>query len=130
MHLRLVALATALIAVGPLVPAHAEPLPSGASNVVAAPQGGVLGYAPATTVTTVGTTVSLLNADLTAHDVTSRTLKTIVVRKRKVRVPLFQSPSIGAGASGEITGSAQLPAGEYDFYCSFHPAMTGKLVVR
>jgi plastocyanin len=120
----LVALATAAL------PAQARPLPDGVSNVVAPPQGGVVGYATPTVITTTGTSVTLLNADVTGHDVTSRDLKTVVVRKRKIRMPLFRSDSIGVGASGEVHGTADLAPGEYDFYCSAHPGMTGKLIVQ
>jgi plastocyanin len=119
-----------LVTVAATVPAQADPLPTGASNVVAAPQGAVVGYATPTVVTTAGTSVMLLNADVTGHDVTSRDLKTVVIKKRKMRKPLFQSDSLAAGASGEIKGTAALPVGEYDFYCSAHAGMSGKLIVK
>jgi plastocyanin len=42
---------------------------------------------------------------------------------------MFDSSFIGPGQSAALS-LAQVPAGQYDYYCQVHPYMTGKLVVQ
>jgi plastocyanin len=44
--------------------------------------------------------------------------------------PRFDSGLLAAGAMGEVKGVPDLAAGTYDFFCTVHPFMTGKLVVN
>jgi len=44
--------------------------------------------------------------------------------------PLFASKTIGSNESAPVGGVRSLPAGTYDFVCSLHPFMKGRLVVQ
>ena len=112
------------------LPASAQPLPTGLANVVAGPQGSATNYLTAQVVSTAGTTVSLANLDTTTHDVTSRATRVVVVKKKKRNVPLFHSPITPSGGVSAILGTEGLKPGTYDFFCSLHPGMTGKLTVQ
>ena len=112
------------------VPASAQPLPERAVNVVAGPQGSATNYVTTRLVATPGTKVSLVNLDTTTHDVTSRATKTVVVKKKKRVVPLFHAPITASGGVAPVLGTEGLKAGDYDFYCSLHPGMTGTLTVQ
>jgi plastocyanin len=127
-HLLLVAAAAAVAAVA--APSSAQPLPEGASQVLSGPQGSATNYLTTQVVTTAGSVVSLTNLDQTTHDVTSRDTRTVVVKKRKKQVPLFSSPIVAGGQTAEIPGTEGLKPGNYDFYCSLHPGMTGTLTVQ
>lgn len=124
-----------LVAVGAVVaalaaPSAAAPLPEGATQVLAGPQGSATNYLTPQVVTTAGSVVSFTNLDQTTHDVTSRDTRVVVVKKKKKKVPLFSAPITSGGQMTEIPGTAALKPGSYDFYCSLHPGMTGTLVVQ
>lgn len=100
--------------------------PSHAAAIVALPGAGVspAGYPAPAAATAAGTAVTFVNLDpLAAHDVVS------VAKKPNTQLPLFKSALINAGETATVTGTAALRAGDYDFYCSLHPNMTGTLTV-
>jgi plastocyanin len=72
-------------------------------------------YEPADLTVPAGTTVNFTNEDTTGHTATSE------------RSGAFDSGSIGAGESGEIT--LEEP-GTFAYYCAFHPFMKGKITVE
>jgi plastocyanin len=69
-----------------------------------------------------GETVKFDNADVVSHDVTSRQAKADGER-------LFASEILGAGKTGPVKGTADLQPGQYEFFCSLHSSMKGKLTV-
>jgi plastocyanin len=71
-------------------------------------------YMPATLVVAPGTTVTWTNADDDAH--------TVVDKDRK-----FKSAALDTNDTFSQTFSAP---GEYEYFCSLHPYMTGKIVVK
>jgi len=71
-------------------------------------------FAPATTTVAVGTTVTWTNHDDIPHNVVSPDDK-------------FTSPVLDTDQTFSHTFAA---AGTYTYYCSIHPRMTGKVVVR
>lgn len=130
LRLRTVLLALAVGGTALALPASAQPLPDGAVNVVAGPQGSATNYLTTELVATAGTAVSFANLDTTTHDVTSRATRTVIVKKKKKVVPLFATPITPSGGVKEVLGTDGLKAGTYDFYCSLHPGMTGTLTVQ
>ncbi len=82
----------------------------------AAPQVIIDNYAfsPVTLTVKVGTTVTWINHDDDAHTVDSTEGK-------------FKSGTLNTGDKYEFRFTQ---AGEYPFYCRFHPKMTGKIVVQ
>jgi plastocyanin len=64
--------------------------------------------------TAVGTTVTWTNRDDVPHTVTSST-------------KLFKSPPLDTGDAFSYTFK---DAGTFEYYCSMHPRMTGKIVVK
>ena len=64
--------------------------------------------------TAVGTTVTWTNRDDVPHTVTSST-------------KLFKSPALDTGESFSYTFKE---AGTFEYYCSMHPRMTGKIVIK
>ena len=64
--------------------------------------------------TAVGTTVTWTNKDDVPHTVVSAT-------------KLFKSPPLDTGESFSYTFKQ---AGAFEYYCSMHPRMTGKIVVK
>jgi plastocyanin len=64
--------------------------------------------------TAVGTTVTWTNRDDVPHTVTSST-------------KLFKSPALDTGEAFSYTFKE---AGAFEYYCSMHPRMTGKIVVK
>ncbi len=72
-------------------------------------------YQPDRITVSPGQEVVFANGDETAHTATAKDGS-------------FNSEAIDAGASATITAPDQ--AGEYAFYCSFHPFMKGTLVVE
>ena len=69
-----------------------------------------------------GELLAFENRDLVAHDVTARL-------KGSDGAPLFASPTVDGGQSAEVAGARHLTTGQYAFYCSIHPDMTGTLTV-
>lgn len=127
---RLLLAVTAAAVAALAAPSSAQPLPEGASQVVSGPQGSATNFLTAQVLTTAGSVVSFTNLDQTTHDVTSRDTRTVVVKKRKKQVPIFASPITASGQMAAIEGTESLKPGDYDFYCSLHPGMTGTLTVQ
>jgi plastocyanin len=71
-------------------------------------------YSPPTLVVVPGTTVTWTNADDDVH--------TVVEKDRK-----FKSAALDTNDTFSQTFSE---AGEYEYFCSLHPRMTGKIVVK
>lgn len=92
------------------------------------------GYASVVVVADVAGTLTLTNADLTAHDVVSKALgpddNPWCGRYVGHHVcPLFASPLVGVGEQAQVEGIDQLkPGTTYEFFCSIHHWMRGTLV--
>ena len=71
-------------------------------------------FTPLTLVIAPGTTVTWTNADDDVH--------TVVEKDRK-----FKSAALDTGDTFSQTFAA---AGEYEYFCSLHPRMVGKIVVK
>jgi plastocyanin len=71
-------------------------------------------YIPATATVAVGTTITWTNQDSVKHTVTERN-------------KLFDSGLLAKGESFSYTFTEK---GEYDYYCTLHPYMTGKVIVE
>ncbi len=71
-------------------------------------------FTPASLTVPVGTTVTWVNHDEEPHRVVSTEKK-------------FNSPVLGKGDKFTHTFSAP---GTYEYYCSIHPRMTGKVIVQ
>lgn len=87
-----------------------------AAGTDAAPQVIIDNYAfsPAPLTVKVGTTVTWINQDDDAHTVDSTQ-------------GIFKSATLNKGDRFEFRFTE---AGEFPFYCRFHPKMTGKIIVR
>ncbi|HVT63867.1 MAG TPA: multicopper oxidase domain-containing protein [Mycobacteriales bacterium] len=101
------------------LPAAAGPL-SGA--VVVGPGGASTGYYTRISVMTTGSSLTFINLDQLAHTVTS-------VARKPDGSPLFNGNAL-PGKTAKVEGVEKLPAGTYQFYCQFHPNMTGELIVE
>ncbi len=71
-------------------------------------------YVPPTLTVSVGTTVTWTNKDSVSHTVTSND-------------NLFNSGTLATGATFEYTFNQK---GIFDYHCSIHPYMTGKIIVE
>jgi plastocyanin len=80
-------------------------------------------YDPEVVETTVGSMVVWTNNDTTWHTVTSA----VVEGSTPVPDGVFDSSLMEAGA--EFPWVFDAP-GEYDYYCTLHPYMTGKVIVN
>ena len=69
-------------------------------------------FGPAAATIKKGTEVTWTNEDAVAHDVTSQGFKSEVLKKGDTFSFTFSEP------------------GEYDYYCSIHPSMKGKITVE
>jgi plastocyanin len=99
--------------------------PSQASVIVAGPGAATpgVGYPVPVAVTQAGTEVTFVNLDpLAQHDVVS-------VAKKSNGQPKFKSALVNAGETSAVVGTATLTVGDYDYFCSLHPTMTGTLTV-
>ena len=115
-----VLLALAVLAAA-AVPLHVTAAPAGAV-IVAGPGGATLGYVSKVAVEPQGTPMTFVNADQLAHTVTA------VDRDQDGR-PLFSGNAL-PGNTSIVAGVDKLRAGSYAFFCSFHPNMSGTLVVQ
>lgn len=97
-----------------------QPTTSAASGATSSPSGATASITIADFAFTgpdsveVGTTVTVTNEDGVAHTFTSED-------------DVFDSDSIGTGESFQFTFDE---AGEYTYFCEFHPQMTGTLTVE
>jgi plastocyanin len=73
-----------------------------------------MAFSPSSLTVPVNTTVTWTNSDSMAHTVTSTS-------------GLFDSGSIGVGGNYSFTFAS---AGTFNYYCSIHPSMTGKIIVQ
>lgn len=71
-------------------------------------------FAPNSITVAVGTTVTWTNQDDVPHNVTNPE-------------KLFKSPTLDTGEKWEYTFKS---AGTFNYYCTIHPKMTGKVVVQ
>ena len=81
-------------------------------------------YDPDPLTVKVGDTIAVENKDTTPHTVTNGKDATDPTMGK-----LFDTSIINAGDSGEIV-AADLDPGEYPYFCSVHPYMTGTLTVQ
>jgi spore coat protein A len=122
LHMLRRSLAVILLGAAAVVhPAAAAPGDVG-GVVVAGPGGATLGYTTRVTVSPQGTPLTFYDADQLAHTVTS------VDRDAEGR-PLFDSSTL-PGSAITVAGVDKLRAGSYDFFCSFHPNMSGTLLIE
>ena len=106
-----------------IVPSAAGAAPGDVGgSIVAGPGGATLGYATKATVEPQGTPLTFYNLDQLAHTVTA------VDRDADGR-PLFNGNAL-PGTTSTVLGVDKLRAGSYRFFCSFHPNMSGTLVVE
>ena len=102
-----------------LLNAVATPAALGDERVVAVP---VSQYGtPAVTIDQ-GEALYFRNLDLTSHDVVARAAG-------PDGKPAFSTPLMAPSAEAFVEGSQYLTSGSYDFFCSIHPGMEGKLTV-
>jgi plastocyanin len=78
-------------------------------------------YVPPEITVIPGTTITWTNDDATIHTVTEGTPSGVG------GTPAFDSSIISPGATWEHTFDT---AGEFDYYCTLHPFMTGKVIVK
>jgi plastocyanin len=109
----------AALALGALAVAPSAAVAADSAEIVAGPGNGFL---TASVEVDQGGRVTLANRDATAHDVTAR-------GDGPDGKPLFASPLVQAGGSGDVAGVGYLTSGSYAFFCSVHPQMTGTLRV-
>ena len=81
-------------------------------------------YEPNPLTVKVGDTIAVENEDIAPHTVTNGKDATDPTMGK-----LFDTSIINAGDSGEIV-AADLDPGEYPYFCSVHPYMTGTLTVQ
>lgn len=94
------------------------------SQIVAGPGGFVFAgtyYTPAMAMLE-GGQATFTNTDIALHDVVSRD-------RRPDGRPLFSSALIGLGTQTKVRDTETVPQGVYEFYCSLHPWMVGRLAV-
>jgi plastocyanin len=99
-------------------PATTLTIPNGASVQ------GNPSYEPTPLTVKVGDTIAVENKDIAPHTVTNGKDATDPTMGK-----LFDTSIINAGDSGEIV-TADLNPGEYAYFCSVHPYMTGTLTVQ
>jgi plastocyanin len=81
-------------------------------------------FAPAQVTMDQGERLTFRNADLLkGHDLRSEAMAP------NGTAPLFSAPEIGPGTSAFVEGSQYLTTGTYDFVCTLHAGMDGKLNV-
>ena len=81
-------------------------------------------YDPDELTVSAGAEVNVVNQDTVLHTVTSGT-----GTSDPQSAQMFDSGFIGPGQSATLS-LAQVPPGQYDYYCQVHPYMIGKLVVQ
>jgi FtsP/CotA-like multicopper oxidase with cupredoxin domain len=109
-----------VLAAATLHQASAAPDVGGA--IVVGAGGATAGYTTKLAVEPQGTPLTFYDLDQLAHTVTS-------VDRDADGQPLFDGGAL-PGSTAVIAGVDRLRAGSYNFFCSFHPNMTGTLVVQ
>ena len=99
------------------------PLPSRRTSIPQGTQGNEY-YDPAELTVKVGDTIAVENKDTTPHTVTNGKDATDPNMGK-----LFDTSIINAGDSADVV-TADLKPGEYPYFCSVHPYMTGSLTVQ
>lgn len=90
-------------------PTETNPVPAAVEIEIAN-----LAFSPATVTVAAGTTVTWTNKDSVPHTATSRT-------------PLFDSGKLDGGGKFSYTFNQK---GTFEYYCTFHPNMAGKVIVQ
>jgi len=98
-------------------------VPAPALAIVSLPGATTAGYATQILVIRKGSKLNYANLDNVSHDVVS-------VAKAPNGSPLFSSAIIGLAKVVPVNGFENVGSGTYAFYCSIHPWMTGKILVR
>jgi FtsP/CotA-like multicopper oxidase with cupredoxin domain len=101
--------------------ATASPSYVSTATIVIPVGGAASGYSPSTVELERGGLLTVVNNDTMAHSVTSEAVGT-------QGDPLFDLV-VPRGATMTLEIPATLSAGEYSFYCKFHPSMLGTLVL-
>ncbi|MFL5884922.1 MAG: hypothetical protein ACJ77M_07620, partial [Thermoleophilaceae bacterium] len=97
---------------------------SGGSAIVAGPGAVYTTYATPVATASKGGSLSFVNLDAPAHDVTAD-------QKGPDGKPLFHSALAGLGEVAPVEGLDRVESGKsYGFFCSIHPGMHGTLLVR
>jgi outer membrane protein assembly factor BamB/plastocyanin len=112
-------------------PDEAEPLPGAEEPkagdadpaIVAGPGATSAGYATPVYSIQKGQKLAFRNLDVQLHDVTSK-------QTGDGGQPLFRSPRATGGQAVPVIGAETAETGQYEFFCSIHPGMTGVLTVR
>lgn len=104
------------------------PAATAAAATLTIPMGAVTpgnpAYEPASLTVKKGDAIDVVNKDSSPHTVTSGTgLEDPNAGK------MFDTSIINAAGSAQLA-TADLEAGEYDYHCTVHPFMTGKLIVQ
>ncbi|HEX2124626.1 MAG TPA: cupredoxin domain-containing protein, partial [Nitrososphaeraceae archaeon] len=81
-------------------------------------------YEPASLTVKKGDAIEVVNEDSAPHTVTSGT-----GLEDPNAGQMFDTSIINAAASAQLA-TADIEAGEYDYHCTVHPFMTGKLIVQ
>lgn len=116
--------ATGLNATSAQVPTAAGPLGKPLTILEGASVQGSPNFDPDTITVKKGDKITVTNKDTLPHTVTSGTGPTDPNNAKQ-----FDTSIIEAGATADIE-TTNLNAGQYPFFCSVHPYMTGKLVVQ
>ena len=109
MHSAVLSVGAVLIAAAP---AHAD------ERVYAVP---VNQYSSTVITIDQGEALFFRNIDLQQHD--------LVAKDQAAGRPIFGTPLLGSGEEALVQGAQQLKGGNYAFFCTIHPFMTGTLTV-
>lgn len=113
-------------------PPDTRPAPPGSAEkdsgdsspfVLAGPGAQSVGYATPVASTSKGSKFAFRNFDTAAHNVTART-------RASNGNPIFDSDTIALGGVTAVRGVEKLDVGQYEFFCTIHPNMTGTLSIR
>ena len=117
------ALVALLIAAPVILTSRALAAPGDVGGAIVVSAGGAtVGYTTKVAVEPQGTPLTFYDLDELAHTVTA-------VDRDQDGAPLFDGSALPGGTS-VIKGVDKLRAGSYQFFCSFHPNMTGTLLVQ
>jgi plastocyanin len=109
---------------GAAAPAGTTPAAATLTIPMGAATPGNPAYEPASLTVKKGDAIDVANKDSTPHTVTSGT-----GLEDPNAGQMFDTSIITPAASAQLA-TADLEAGEYDYHCTVHPFMTGKLIVQ